>query len=424
MDKLLNIKNNLNEKLNYINLLFKISSYINETFICYRIFKYNPTVDIQPRMDIYYYGPHEHYIMLLDTLMAIKDYNDESLSFRRSRREGIRGSCAMNINGINKLACIYQIAQHVSTYQTHINIYPLPHMSIIKDLIVDMKHFYNQYRSINPFLIQKYNLISLNFFKLLNKYFNIFSIIIIVYSCTKENNQSKQDRKLLDGLYECILCACCTTSCPSYWWNSDKYLGPAVLLQAYRWIIDSRDNNLFDRLNYLDDDYKLNRCHTILNCIRCCPKKLSPATAIINMKYIRDNIKYYSFPLVEEEHLTFRRVILEYLKDAYGYFIKFLKFLNSIYLRYCSKYFIFFKNLSKLIYLKYFLRNLRYLHSKYFLENIKSKYLNNYLEFKLIILKKILELTSMKLKDYLIYLKLKYIKIKNYLKYLKLKYFK
>jgi succinate dehydrogenase / fumarate reductase iron-sulfur subunit len=288
MNNFLYFKNSFNLEINYQNLLLKIKNYFNNQFICYRIFKYNPITDIQPRIDIYYYGLHEHYIMLLDTLIAIKDYNDESLSFRRSCREGICGSCAMNINGVNKLACIYRIAQHVSDYRTHINIYPLPHMSIIKDLIVDMKHFYNQYKSINPFLIKKYNLISFDY---LNKiYLSKFcSIIIIVNSCSKENKQSKQDRKLLDGLYECILCACCTTSCPSYWWNSDKYLGPAVLLQAYRWIIDSRDDDFSNRLIYLNDDYKLNRCHTILNCIRCCPKKLSPATAIMNMKYLKDH---------------------------------------------------------------------------------------------------------------------------------------
>jgi succinate dehydrogenase / fumarate reductase iron-sulfur subunit len=298
MDNFLYFKNNFNLKINYQNLLFKIKNLFNNQFICYRIFKYNPITDIQPRIDIYYYGLHEHYIMLLDTLIAIKDYNDESLSFRRSCREGICGSCAMNINGVNKLACIYRIAQHVSDYRTHINIYPLPHMSIIKDLIVDMKHFYNQYKSINPFLIKKYNLISFTYldeiylskFYVVNKiYYRFCLITIIVSSCIKENKQSKQDRKLLDGLYECILCACCTTSCPSYWWNSDKYLGPAVLLQAYRWIIDSRDDDFLNRLIYLDDDYKLNRCHTILNCIRCCPKKLSPATAIMNMKYLRDH---------------------------------------------------------------------------------------------------------------------------------------
>jgi succinate dehydrogenase / fumarate reductase iron-sulfur subunit len=304
MNNLLN-----NFKLNYQNLLLKVTNYINKQFICYRIFKYDPTIDIQPRIDVYYYGLHEHYIMLLDTLIAIKDYNDESLSFRRSCREGICGSCAMNINGVNKLACIYRIAEHVSDYNTYINIYPLPHMSIIKDLIVDMKHFYNQYKSINPFLIQRYNLISfsyliflhdlsfhktdryITFNKISNAYHSSRSITIIVHSCSKENKQFKQDRRLLDGLYECILCACCTTSCPSYWWNSDKYLGPAVLLQAYRWIIDSRDNDLINRLNYLDDDYRLNRCHLILNCIRCCPKKLSPATAIMNMKYLRDHLK-------------------------------------------------------------------------------------------------------------------------------------
>jgi len=271
-------------QLNLINVKFNIDVEKNN-FIRYRIFKYDPSKDNKPWVQIYYLGGHKHSPMLLDTLFYIKDHNDSSSSYRRSCREGICGSCAMNINGVNALACIYKIDEHVSYLKPFINIYPLPHMPIIKDLIVDMRHFYNQYKSINPYLIKSYNLKSVNSkIKKIKK--NLKNISIFIDRPTIENIQTKKDRKLLDGLYECILCACCSTSCPSYWWNSDKYLGPAVLLQAYRWIIDSRDHDFKNRLVYLDDIYKLNRCHTILNCIRCCPKKLSPATAISNIKQI------------------------------------------------------------------------------------------------------------------------------------------
>jgi succinate dehydrogenase/fumarate reductase iron-sulfur protein len=192
--------------------------------------------------------------MVLDALNKIKNEQDSTLTFRRSCREGICGSCAMNINGTNTLACLTPINKY-----KNIKIYPLPHMQVVKDLVVDMNNFYEQYKSIQPWLQTSKN-------------------------PEKENLQSKKDRKKLDGMYECILCACCSTSCPSYWWNSDKYLGPAVLMQAYRWISDSRDENSKLRLQNLNDDYKLYRCHTILNCTRTCPKGLNPGKAIAEIK--------------------------------------------------------------------------------------------------------------------------------------------
>ena len=192
--------------------------------------------------------------MILDVLIHIKDTTDSSLTFRRSCREGICGSCAMNIDGKNGLACLTPVTHKPQ------KIYPLPHMFVIKDLVCDMSNFYAQYKSIKPFL--QHNQITNN----------------------KEIIQSIQQRKKLDGVYECILCACCSTSCPSYWWNQDKYLGPAVLLQAYRWIVDSRDENTTERLDFVNDAMKLYRCHTIMNCTSVCPKGLNPAKKIAEIK--------------------------------------------------------------------------------------------------------------------------------------------
>lgn len=237
--------------------------------------------------------------MLLDTLFRIHNLKDQSLAFRRSCREGICGSCAMNINGQNTLACIYRINYAKSktplipepTYVRDYYIFPLPHMPIVKDLVVNMKHFYMQYKTINPYLRQHLNI---NFYiERTDKYIieNHLNVInnntsFTLSTATRENIQSKSERSLLDGLYECILCACCSTSCPSYWWNRDKYLGPALLLQAYRWIIDTRDEYMIERIAYLNDIYRLYRCHTILNCSQCCPKNLNPAKAISNIKEI------------------------------------------------------------------------------------------------------------------------------------------
>ncbi|XP_011502467.1 PREDICTED: succinate dehydrogenase [ubiquinone] iron-sulfur subunit, mitochondrial-like [Ceratosolen solmsi marchali] len=197
--------------------------------------------------------------MVLDALIKIKNEIDPTLTFRRSCREGICGSCAMNIGGTNTLACISTIDSNLNKT---IKIYPLPHMYVIKDLVPDMSNFYTQYRSITPWL-QNSNIVEIGSYQYL---------------------QSIQDRKKLDGLYECILCACCSTSCPSYWWNGDKYLGPAVLMQAYRWIIDSRDCATLKRLNKLKDPYSVYRCHTIMNCTRTCPKGLNPGKAIAEIK--------------------------------------------------------------------------------------------------------------------------------------------
>ena len=204
------------------------------------------------RMDTFSIDKTEVGPMVLDGLIHIKNNIDKTLGFRRSCREGICGSCAMNINGKNTLACLSPIQENMS-------IFPLPHMPIIRDLIPDMKNFYKQYQEIKPWLQNS------------NKN-NV------------ENLQSVQDRKKLDGMYECILCACCSTSCPSYWWNSDQYLGPAVLMQAYRWIADSRDENTKERMEFVDDAMKLYRCKSIMNCSNTCPKGLNPGKAIGELK--------------------------------------------------------------------------------------------------------------------------------------------
>jgi succinate dehydrogenase / fumarate reductase iron-sulfur subunit len=197
--------------------------------------------------------------MVLDALIKIKNEIDPTLTFRRSCREGICGSCSMNIDGTNTLACIKPIDE----VSGDINIYPLPHMKVIKDLVPDMTHFYAQYESIKPWMQTD-----------------------TPPPSDGERLQSPEDRAKLDGLYECILCACCSTSCPSYWWNGDKYLGPATLLQAQRWLSDSRDENSGERLDALEDPFKLYRCHTIMNCTQTCPKGLNPAKAIAGIKQL------------------------------------------------------------------------------------------------------------------------------------------
>jgi len=195
--------------------------------------------------------------MVLDALIKIKNESDQTLTFRRSCREGICGSCAMNINGRNTLACLCRITEDAKAD----TIYPLPHMSVVKDLVPDLSGFYRQYASIQPWL------------KAAPK-----------TPGQKEYIQTVEQRAKLDGMYECILCACCSTSCPSYWWNGDKYLGPAVLMQAFRWISDSRDTATEERLRSVDDPMKLFRCKTIMNCTNVCPKGLNPGKAIASMK--------------------------------------------------------------------------------------------------------------------------------------------
>lgn len=207
--------------------------------------------------------------MVLDALIKIKNEIDPTLAFRRSCREGICGSCAMNIRGQNTLACLCPIVlpeeekSQSAKKETKISIYPLPHMYVVKDLVPDMSNFYEQYKSIKPYL------------QTTGK---------VKEDENAEWTQSIEDRAKLDGMYECILCACCSTSCPSYWWNPDKYLGPAVLMQANRWIEDSRDTETTARLEALNDTYKVYKCHTIMNCTKTCPKGLNPGKAIANIK--------------------------------------------------------------------------------------------------------------------------------------------
>ncbi|XP_012348999.1 succinate dehydrogenase [ubiquinone] iron-sulfur subunit, mitochondrial [Apis florea] len=222
----------------------------------FAVYRWNPDKpDEKPYMQEYKVDLNTCGPMVLDALIKIKNEIDPTLTFRRSCREGICGSCAMNIGGTNTLACISKIDTNLNSTS---KIYPLPHMYIVKDLVPDLNNFYNQYKSIQPWL-QRGD---------------------AKETGAKQYLQSVEDRKKLDGLYECILCACCSTSCPSYWWNGDKYLGPAVLMQAYRWIIDSRDSKAKERLAKLRDPYSVYRCHTIMNCTRTCPKGLNPGKAI------------------------------------------------------------------------------------------------------------------------------------------------
>jgi len=226
----------------------------------FKIYRWDPEAKKKPYTSTYPINLDECGPMVLDALIKIKNEQDPSLTFRRSCREGICGSCAMNINGSNTLACLCYIEKDEEA--TKIN--PLPHMYVVKDLVTDLSNFYDQYKSIKPWLQTKVaGSHDLNHGEFL---------------------QSKEDRKKLDGMYECILCACCSTACPSYWWASDQYLGPAVLMQAFRWIEDSRDELTAERLAQLDDSFKLYRCHTIMNCTKTCPKGLNPGKAIAGIK--------------------------------------------------------------------------------------------------------------------------------------------
>jgi succinate dehydrogenase / fumarate reductase iron-sulfur subunit len=220
------------------------------------IYRWDPDSGDNPRMDTYEIDLEKCGPMVLDAIIYIKNELDPTLAFRRSCREGICGSCAMNIDGTNTLAC----TKAIDSVKGDVKIYPLPHMQVQKDLVPDLRHFYAQYASIKPWLQTE------------------------TAPPDRERLQSKEDRAKLDGLYECILCACCSTSCPSYWWNGDRYLGPAILLQAYRWLADSRDEATGDRLDNLEDPFRLYRCHTIMNCASTCPKGLNPAKAIAEIK--------------------------------------------------------------------------------------------------------------------------------------------
>jgi succinate dehydrogenase / fumarate reductase iron-sulfur subunit len=222
----------------------------------YQVYRWDPDTGENPSVDTYEVDMDTCGPMVLDGLIKIKNEMDPTLTFRRSCREGVCGSCAMNIDGTNTLACTKDMAD----IKGDVKVYPLPHMEVVKDLVPDLSKAYAQYASVQPWLQAD------------------------TPAPDKERLQSPEEREKLDGLWECILCFCCTTSCPSYWWNSDRYLGPAVLLQAYRWIADSRDEKTGERLDNLEDPFRLYRCHTIMNCTNTCPKSLNPAKAIAETK--------------------------------------------------------------------------------------------------------------------------------------------
>ncbi len=222
-----------------------------------KIYRWDPESGENPRYDTFEVDLDDCGPMVLDALHKIKNEIDPTLTFRRSCREGICGSCSMNMNGRNGLACTTAMAD----LKGEIRITPLPHMEVVKDLVPDFSHFYAQYASIRPWLQT-----------------------VTTTPSGKERLQTPEQREKLDGLYECILCACCSTACPSYWWNADKFLGPAILLQAYRWLADSRDEMTGERLDQLQDPFRLYRCHTIMNCANVCPKGLNPAKAIAETK--------------------------------------------------------------------------------------------------------------------------------------------
>ena len=222
----------------------------------FKVYRWSPDDNANPRLDSYDVDMDSCGPMVLDALIKIKNETDSTLTFRRSCREGICGSCAMNIDGVNTLAC----TQAIGDIRGEVKIYPLPHLRVVKDLVPDLNQAYAQLASIEPWLKTA------------------------SAPPERERLQSEEDRARLDGLWECILCFCCATSCPSYWWNGERYLGPAVLLQAYRWIADSRDEMTGERLDDLQDPFRLYRCHTIMNCTKTCPKGLNPARAIAEIK--------------------------------------------------------------------------------------------------------------------------------------------
>jgi succinate dehydrogenase / fumarate reductase, iron-sulfur subunit len=223
----------------------------------FAVYRYDPEGGANPRLDTYEVDLDSCGPMVLDALIKIKNEIDPTLAFRRSCREGICGSCSMNIDGVNALACLKPIEESKGT----VKIYPLPHMPVVKDLVPDLTNFYAQYASVEPWLQAR-----------------------TPPPPDRERLQAKEDQEKINTPSACILCACCSAACPSYWWNSDRYLGPAALLQAYRWIVDSRDEATGERLDALEDPFRLYRCHTILNCTNVCPKDLNPAKAIAEIK--------------------------------------------------------------------------------------------------------------------------------------------
>ncbi|MGK2940166.1 MAG: succinate dehydrogenase iron-sulfur subunit [Immundisolibacter sp.] len=226
--------------------------------VVFEVYRYDPESDPAPHTQQYQVSPAECGPMVLDALLHIKNHQDGSLTFRRSCREGVCGSCAMNIDGVNTLACTKATEDCGGK---HVRIFPLPHQEVLKDLVPDLTHFYAQYAALEPWLKTE-----------------------TPPPGGREHLQSREDRSELDGHYECILCACCSTACPSYWWNSDRFFGPASLLAAHRWIMDSRDETVGERLDQLEDPFRLYRCHTIMNCTSACPKGLNPAKAIADIK--------------------------------------------------------------------------------------------------------------------------------------------
>ena len=223
----------------------------------FRIYRWDPDSGEPPRIDTYDIDLDRCGTMVLDALIKIKNEVDATLTFRRSCREGICGSCAMNIDGVNTLACTLQIASVAGA----VRIFPLPHLPVIKDLVPDLAQFYEQYAAVRPWLQAREPA-----------------------PAGRERLQSPAEQERIDRPSACILCACCSTSCPSYWWNSDRFLGPAALLAAQRWLADSRDGAQAERLAQLDDAFRLYRCHTIMNCVEACPKDLNPARAIAEIK--------------------------------------------------------------------------------------------------------------------------------------------
>jgi succinate dehydrogenase / fumarate reductase iron-sulfur subunit len=222
----------------------------------FKVYRWNPDDGYKPRLDTYEVDLDTCGPMILDALIKIKNELDSGLTFRRSCREGVCGSCAMNIDGTNTLAC----TKYIDEVKGDVKIYPLPHMPVVKDLVPDLTVAYAQLASVEPWMKSQ------------------------TPPPARERLQSPEERAKLDGMWECILCFSCTTSCPSYWWSGDRYLGPAVLLQAYRWIADSRDEAKGERLDQLQDPFRLYRCHTIMNCTKTCPKSLNPAKAIAEIK--------------------------------------------------------------------------------------------------------------------------------------------
>ena len=222
----------------------------------FRVYRWSPEGEGNPHVDSYEVDLASCGPMVLDALIKIKNEIDPTLTFRRSCREGVCGSCAMNIDGTNTLAC----TKYISDVKGDVKVYPLPHMPVVKDLVPDLSQAIAQYEAIEPWLKTT------------------------TPAPERERLQSPEEREKLDGLWECILCFCCTTSCPSYWWNGERYLGPAILLQAYRWIADTRDEATGERLDALEDPFRLYRCHTIMNCTKTCPKSLNPAKAIAEIK--------------------------------------------------------------------------------------------------------------------------------------------